>query len=197
MASTTAPHDRWPKALRLCFAMIAPALWFCSWFAATATPGMEPFPTWTNYFIVWLYFTFIFLVIPTLVVIPVAIWASKKQHRVLPSALTALELTWFFIIPHAAWCVAYLLAASYAPGFDGTTYSGKLPASWQSFLNNASNPLYEMLLSVAFVVTVGIVAISRMNTTEKYVDHACNNCGYNLQGINAHLCPECGDHKSV
>ncbi len=137
------------------------------------------------------------LVIPTLIVIPIAIQVSKQKHKVIASAITALELTWLFTIAHVAWCVAYLLAASYAPGFNGTTYSGTLPASWQSFLNAASNPLYEVLLTLATILTLSVVATGRLNASEKFVTNSCNHCGYNLQGINSPICPECGHHTSM
>lgn len=101
------------------------------------------------------------------------------------------------MIVHIAWCVAYLLAASYVPNFNGTTYSGKLPTSWQSFLNAASNPLYELLLALAATLTIGVVAFNRMNASEKFLENNCHHCGYNLQGINAPLCPECGHHTNM
>lgn len=183
---------RYRTAAWLFFCLTAPVFAANLMFWSSVIPGAEPFTTWTAYLMAWLLAALCTTGICAVPSVFVCIFASNPKRWTITAALGGVWWIWLFIPVVAAWSVASLLLASYAPGFDGTLYSGNLPPTWKGPLTWMSNGVIGFAIVLAAAVVVIFSMHRRMKHAAERSDNSCPNCGYSMAGLTASVCPECG-----
>jgi len=181
-------------AASLAIAMSAPAWWVLSLFLALAAPGAEPFPNPRDYITGWLVYSFVLTVPFAVIALCIAIPVSHPQRWRAARKLRALNWLWAVAPLHVAWCVAYLLHASYGPGFDGFINTGRLPVAWKAPLALASSSFAFLAVSLV-AATFVLFRLRRAHAAAKAAPDpasVCERCGYSRTGLTSPTCPECG-----
>jgi hypothetical protein len=179
----------------LTLAMIAPIWWLLAWFIAWGQLLAKPFPTARGYITDWFLYSVILSIPFAAIALCIAIPLSHpKRWR---GARTLQVLNWLWVVAplHIFWCVASLLHASYAPGFHGFTWTGKLPAEWKAPLALASSSFAFVAVSLV-AATFVLFRPRRAHAAAKAApdpSSVCDRCGYPRSGLAGTNCPECGN----
>jgi hypothetical protein len=166
-----------------------------AWFVALVQPLAEPFPTARGYITDWFVYSVVLSIPFAAFALCIAIPISHPKRWRGATMLQALNWLWAVAPLHVSWCVASLLHASYAPGFDGFAWTGTLPAGWKAPLALASS-LFAFLAVSLVAVTFVLVRLGRTHAAAKAApdpSSVYNRCGYPRSGLAGPACPECGN----